>query len=232
MKKMAGKKIIFLIGPPNSGKGTQAGRLAEKIGFFRFITSKEGNTYIREHPNDSWTQHQKELYDAGRYYEPKWLIECVQRNRAEEILKEDVPGILFDGSPRTPYEAKELPLILESFVGKGNIFFVVLSIADDEIKKRSEERFVCSQEENHVVSTRFGNFKIGDRCRQCDGVLQKRELDLRIEDRIDEYKKKNIPAIEYARENYPKTFIEIDGSKKPDEVHYDIIKALKNKKVI
>jgi len=42
-------KIIFVIGPPGAGKGTQARLLVEKTGFYHFITSREGKEYIAKH---------------------------------------------------------------------------------------------------------------------------------------------------------------------------------------
>ncbi|MBU1179214.1 nucleoside monophosphate kinase [Patescibacteria group bacterium] len=217
-------KIIFVIGPPGAGKGTQAKLLVEKTGFYHFITSREGKNYISSHMDDPETARQKELYDKGILFEPEWLI-GVQKKRAEEILKENVSGIVFDGSPRTLYEAENLTKFLSDTVGKDNISAVVIEVSADEMKKRAGERLVCSKNENHVVSTRLdAEKKIGDPCKKCDGVLQKRDLDTEIEERIKQYQERTEPGIEYLKKNY--TVFTVNGERLVEDVQADILRVL------
>jgi len=222
---MNNKKIIFVIGPPGAGKGTQARLLVEKTGFYHFITSREGKDYIALHLDDPETAKQKELYDKGILFDPAWLL-GVQKSRVKEILKQGVTGIVFDGSPRTLYEAENLTEFLSGLVGRENITVVVIEASVDEMKKRAGERLVCSKNENHVVSTRLDpGIKIGDKCSKCDGVLQKRDLDKEIEERVRQYQERTVPGIEFLRKNY-KVF-EINGEQSVEDVHKDIWSLLK-----
>ncbi len=224
MEGKMNKKIIFLIGPPASGKGTQAKLLIEKTGFYHFITSKEGKDYIATHQDDPETKKQEVLYKKGELFNPEWLIR-VQKERVEEILKNDIKGVLFDGSPRTLYEAENLPKLLSSFVGKENIITVVINVSEEELERRTVERLVCSENENHVVSTRLNSdVKIGDKCLQCGGVLQKRDLDMVVEERIKEYNERTVPGINFLKENYK--VAEVNGEQSVGDVHKDIMEAL------
>ncbi len=117
------KKAIFVLGPPNSGKGTQAELLAKKLGFYHFITSKEGLNYISAHRDDPETLKQEKNYRSGLLYDPEWLVKRVLKERTTEILKNN-SGIIYDGSPRTLFESQKLFIFLSEAIGKEKILVV------------------------------------------------------------------------------------------------------------
>ena len=221
---MKDKKVIFVVARPAAGKGTQIEYLEEKTGFFRFITSKEGKEYIRTHRNDPKTLEQEKAYKEGSLFDPEWLLRQVQKERAEEILKGDYSGIIFDGSPRTLYEAKHLLEITDNLVSKKNIIVIEIDVSEKEVKKRTAERLVCDKEENHTVSTRFGDFKIGDNCTKCDGRLIKRDLDKKLDERLEQYQKRTVPGIEYLKNHY--NVVVINGEQSIEDVRKDINEKL------
>lgn len=226
MSKFLEKKAIFIIGPPGAGKGTQAKLLVEKTGFYHFVTSKEGRDYIASHRGDPETLRQETLYKQGVLFEPEWLIE-VQKKRTGEILKENWPGILYDGSPRTLFEAKNLPEFLSEVLGKDNIVGVVVEVSVGEMQKRAGERLVCSKNENHVVSTRLmSDAKEGQKCQKCDGVLKKRDLDAEINERVRQYQERTMPGINFLKQNY--NVVVVNGEQAVEDVHKDIMEKLKN----
>jgi len=218
------KKVVFVLGPPNSGKGTQAKRLAKELGFYHFITSKEGLKYIDTH-NDKETKRQKELYVKGILYEPEWLVEKVLKERAREVL-ENYPGIVFDGSPRTLFESEKLYEFLSELIGKENISVIEINVSEDELKKRSSERLVCDKDLNHVISTRFMDLKKGDDCPECSkGVLIKRDLDKVFDIRMEQFRKRTSPGLDFLKDKG--LVVTINGEQSPKEVHNDIVKGLK-----
>lgn len=217
---MKDKKVIFVTARPAAGKGTQIEFLVKKTGFFRFITSREGKEYIKNHRDDPKTLEQEELYKRGELFDPKWLIQQVQKERAEEILKSNYPGIIFDGSPRTLYEAKHLLEITDKLVSKKNIIVVDIDVSEEEVRKRTNERLVCDKEENHTVSTRFGDYKTGDECEDCGGHLIKRDLDKKLDERLEQYKERTVPGIEYLKKHY--NVIVINGEQSIEDVRKDI----------
>ncbi|MFH1979345.1 MAG: nucleoside monophosphate kinase [Patescibacteria group bacterium] len=223
---MLNKKVIFVIGPPGSGKDTQVNLLAEKTGFYKFITGNEGLDYIEKHGDDPLTAKQKVNYDAGLLYDPEWLLKKVQAERSKEILEGDTKGIVFSGSPRTLYEAENLSRILSGLVGKENIVAIEVAISEDELRRRSKERLVCRNDENHTFSTRFLDIKEGDKCQNCDGVLGKKGLDSEkeVEVRIQQYNDRTKPGVDFLRENYK--VISVDGEQSREKVHEDIMDEL------
>jgi adenylate kinase len=218
------KKVIFVIGSLTAGKGTQAKLLAEKTGFYHFITSKEGKKYIKTHRDDPETLKQEKIYNAGDLFDPGWLVYKVQKERTREILQKDYLGIIFDGSPRTLYEAENLLKIVADLVGKENVVILEIEVSEEEVVRRTGERLVCDKNENHVVSRRFGDFKIGDRCDKCDGALVKRNLDDVLDERLKEYRTRTVPGIEYLKKHY--NVITINGEQSIEDVHKDIMKSL------
>lgn len=216
-----GKKAIFVLGPPNSGKGTQAKLLAEKLGFYHFTTSKEGRHYIDTH-DDTETKRQAEIYKKGILWDPEWLIEKVMKERTVEIFK-DFDGIVFDGSPRTLFESEKLFEFLAGIIGKENIFVIEIAVPEEELRRRSGERLVCNKDLGHVVSRRFTpDKKEGDRCSKCDGVLEVRDLDKVFDTRMGEYRNRTSPGLDYLKKNHDKIFV-IDGMPSPEEIHKNIL---------
>jgi len=223
---MKEKKIIFLVGPPGAGKDTQVNLLAKKTGFYKFVTGDEGLKYIEANKKDPFTAQQKVNYDNGILFDPEWLLNKVQKERAKKILKSGSEGIVFSGSPRTLYEAKNLSKVLSEIVGPENIFTIVIEISENELKKRAKERLVCKSDENHTFSKRFSDLKEGDVCSKCGGILGKKGLDSEkeVEVRIQQYDNRTKPGIEYLKKDY-KVFT-IDGEQSIEKVHKDIIKNL------
>src|SRR3989344_3480152 len=135
------KVAIFLFGRPASGKGTQAKILADKIGLYHFTTSREGKEYMSTH-DDEQTKRQIDLYKAGKLFEPEWTSRVVLE-KTQEILK-TAKGIIYDGTPRTLYEAKAVFPEVVNLLGKENIYVLLIDISEDEFKRRAEKRLICN----------------------------------------------------------------------------------------
>src|SRR3989338_8248277 len=85
------KWVVILIGPPGSGKGTQAEMLAEKFGLFHLESSKV-------------IAHEREAWKSGQLTNPElvraWMLEEIRS------LYRKGMGIVLSGSPRTMFEAE------------------------------------------------------------------------------------------------------------------------------
>lgn len=216
------KKAIFVLGPPGSGKGTQAKLLAEKFGFFHFITSVVGKEYIATH-DDPETQKQLENYKTGLLYDPPWVIKVI-KEKTEEVFK-NYNGIVYDGSPRTLLEAEFLPQFLSDLIGKKNIKIIEIAVSDEETKKRLAKRLICGKNSGHVFIS-SEKLKAGNSCPEGDGILSERDLDNPdlFAERISEYRNRTVPCLEFLKKNHP--VITINGEQSIEDVFKDIVKNL------
>ena len=127
--------IIVLLGPPGSGKGTQAELICKKFGFFHFST---GNILRNEVKKKTKIGKEIELIiNAGKLISDKIIIKIVD-NKISKQLKL-YKGFLFDGFPRNLSQAKAFDILL----GKSNqsiTSVIQLSVHEEEISKRIQKR--------------------------------------------------------------------------------------------
>ena len=119
---------VILLGPPNSGKGTQAKILAERLGVPHVSTGD----MLRE-ACDAGTELGERVRDilaAGELVDDDTMADLV----AVRLSREDArDGFLLDGYPRTERQAEDLERIL----GETPIHRVVLiDVPEDELIER------------------------------------------------------------------------------------------------
>ncbi len=94
---------IFFIGPQGSGKGTQAKRLAQRLGFFYW---EMGGIFREVSKEDTPIgRRAKEMHDQGILFPDDFLIE-ISKMRLAAIPAGQ--GIIFDGVPRRLGQAEFL----------------------------------------------------------------------------------------------------------------------------
>jgi adenylate kinase len=121
---------LLIIGPPGSGKGTQAHRISKQLGIVEISTGDMFRTHLADRTSLG-TEAQKYL-DAGDLV-PDHLTTAMVRERLQEPDAKD--GFLLDGYPRTLSQLEDLDGILEE---TGSTLEAVLEITadDDEIVRR------------------------------------------------------------------------------------------------
>jgi len=126
---------IVLFGPPGSGKGTQAGKLAEKYQFKHVST---GDLLRSEVGNATPLGLEAKKYmDAGDLVPDTVVIGMI--GNLLDAQASEVKGFIFDGFPRTVAQAEALDALL---VDKGHAIHKVLSlhVAEEELVRRLVER--------------------------------------------------------------------------------------------
>ncbi|MFJ5699290.1 adenylate kinase [Arthrobacter sp. NPDC093139] len=121
---------LLIIGPPGSGKGTQAHRLSEQLGIVEISTGDMFRTHLAAH-TPLGIQAEKYL-DSGDLV-PDHVTTAMVRER---LSRQDVTkGFLLDGYPRTVAQMNDLDAILK---GTGNALEAVLevTVGDEEIVRR------------------------------------------------------------------------------------------------
>ncbi len=226
------KKIIILLGPPGSGKGTQGQLLSEKYGFYFFETSvlleqilnsdteflgtPEGKFYIKD---------EKELRTSGKLNSPPFVMKLISDKISK--LNESSESILFSGSPRTMFEAEKLLEILDNLYGKDRIVLFVLEMDPQDSIFRNSNRKICELMRHSILYN--DQTKDLKHCPIDGSLLIKRQGvgddPETIKVRIQEYKTRTEPIINYFQEQGIQTF-KIDASKVPSQVFGDIISCL------
>ncbi len=181
---------LVLLGPPGSGKGTQAVRLAELLHVPRISTGD----ILRRNVADGTElgKKAKAHMEAGRLVPDDLVIAMTEQRLKEPDAKN---GFILDGFPRTIPQAEALAKLtpLDAVV---NLF-----LEPEELVKRSAGRRVCPKCESvyHVVSNPPRKAGV---CDKCGSALVTRPDDREevVRTRIETYERQTAPLIQYYKE--------------------------------
>ncbi|MBD3282040.1 MAG: AAA family ATPase [Candidatus Portnoybacteria bacterium] len=223
------KPSVFVIyGPPGSGKGTQANKIAEKFGFEHFNTGEviEDTINDPEKLKDPIVRKQKENFETGDLCDPAWVSELVSKEI--ERMHEEGKGIVFSASPRTLYEAKKIMPLLEDLYGKENIYIFEIVVRPETSIYRNSHRRVCKDCDYSLVYTPE-NEKLKE-CPKCGGKLVTRVLDKPeiIKVRINKYIERTKPVYDFLKQRGFDIY-KIDGEPSPEEVEKSIFNKINDK---
>ena len=130
---MATGDLVFM-GPPGSGKGTQAKMLVERNRWVHLSTGELFREHIKK--ETELGKKVKPILDRGSYVSDDVTVEMV-RQRLREIPKGTC--IVFDGFPRTVDQAEALDALLREFDRKvGGV--ILIDVGRDELFDRLTKR--------------------------------------------------------------------------------------------
>jgi adenylate kinase len=126
---------LILFGPPGSGKGTQASKIAEK---YQLLHLSTGDMLRAELKGETELGLEAKKYIDGGNLVPDEVIIGMINKKIDATLSE-VQGYLFDGFPRTLAQAEALDQLLAD---KGTRIAQVLAleVSEEEITRRILER--------------------------------------------------------------------------------------------
>jgi len=205
---------IVMLGPPGSGKGTQAAKLSSHFAIPHIAT---GDMLRRAVAARTELGRKAEEYMRRGDLVPDDLVIAMTLERlGEEDCRN---GFILDGFPRTVPQAKALE-------EKVNLDAVVnIAVDRDEIVKRFAGRRVCTDCEAvyHIVSNPP---KVDGVCDVCGGKLVQREDDREevVRERFRTYEEKTKPLVEYYRER--SLLVTVDGAGGIEETFSLILNAL------
>lgn len=205
-------RLVFL-GPPGSGKGTQAKRLAKEFDLAHIATGDILRRAIKE--GTELGSKARRFMDGGELVPDEIILGLIK----EELTRGSEDFIL-DGFPRTLDQARGLDRILGE-LGLGLDCVIGLEVSDEAIVERLVSRRLCKNcgfEFN--LKTRPPQ-KEGV-CDRCGGELYQRSDDTAevIRNRLSVYREKTKPIEDYYRQKG--ILAELDGGGSFDEV-YDSI---------
>ncbi|MGD1992387.1 MAG: adenylate kinase [Anaerolineae bacterium] len=208
-------RFIVLLGPPASGKGTQAARLHETFG----LPHVASGDLFRENLKDETElgRKAKEYMDRGALVPDDVTIAMVM----ERLSRPDcAAGAILDGFPRTIAQAEALD---EALSAQGHKVCVVpyIAVPDEVLVERVAGRRLCRVcgKSYHV---RFNPPEEPGICDEDGGELYQRDDDKpeTVRKRLEVYWQQTSPLIDYYRNRG--VLVEVDGDQSIDTVTADL----------
>ena len=196
---------VVMLGPPASGKGTQAVRLARARGIPKISTGD----ILREaaHSGSELGLRAKALMDRGELLGDAEMIGIVK----ERLAKPDAAnGYILDGFPRTVPQAEALDRMLAA----EPLVIIDLAVPDADLLQRMQTRRVCI---GCAGIAEPGLSK--EECERCGGrmIIRADDSDEHVrQHRLEVYARESKPLLDYYRGR--PTFRSINGAQAPDQV--------------
>ena len=210
--------LIFL-GPPGSGKGTQAARVSKALGLVHLST---GDMLREAVKNGTALGLEAETYmKKGELVPDALIIGLIEERVGDGSLRS---GFILDGFPRTVPQAESL----KGMLARNSLRVdraVLLSVADEEVVRRLSGRFycpTCNAGYNYPAQMP----KKQGVCDQDSSPLARRPDDEEsvVRNRLDVYKRQTQPIEDfYRREGL---LAEVDAGATPDRVFASLVKLV------
>src|SRR6202158_562040 len=200
--------IIVLLVPPGAGKGTQADKLAKRLGIPKIATGDVLRAAVRDGTKRG--KEAKAYMDRGDLVPDAVILGILQDVMTSPATKK---GAILDGAVRTVPQAEGLGVTLAE-IGKNVDKVLLFDVDDDELVKRLSTRTVCEG-----CQTPYMGRQQGTECEKCGGrrVRRKDDEPEAIRNRLDVYRTQTAQVIDWYGDNNMKV-LRIDADASVDEV--------------
>jgi len=185
--------IIILLGPPGSGKGTQAKRIQKTHGLVQLST---GDMLRGETDSDTeFGRRVKAVMDSGQLVPDEIMIEMIDRRITQPDCRK---GFILDGFPRTVPQAEALDAMLARR-GLKLDQVILLDVDEAALVDRLSGRFTCEQC-GASYHDRYNRPKRDGVCNGCGSTQFTRRADDRpeaVRARFDVYRGQTAPILPY-----------------------------------
>ncbi|MGM0439973.1 MAG: adenylate kinase [Chlamydiota bacterium] len=213
------RRTVILLGPPLSGKGTQAARLSEEFD----LTHISSGDLFRQHIKDQTPLgiEAQRYIDQGKLVPDDLVIDMVFE-KIEESSKSN--GTLLDGFPRTIEQAEAFQQRLDK---NANLTVILLKADDEAIIERGSSRLTCTNTScGRTYSSKTMPPKVDMICDECGSPVEVRHDDRPevIRQRLEVYHEQTNPLVDYYSERG--VLYTVDATQAPDEVYQKVLEAL------
>lgn len=204
--------IVVLLGPPGSGKGTQAKRLVDEFQLVHYSTGDILREEVRR--GSPVGQRAKAIMESGELVPDDVLGEIV-RGRLADLSNGQ--GCILDGYPRTVAQAR----FLEQIRDGRPLIVINITVDDEQVVKRLSGRRFCPNCGN-IYNIYFSPPKRAEHCDRCGAELQRRKDDHEdvIRERLRVYDEQTRPVVGFYQD-WP-TYFEVDGHQEPAVVFDEV----------
>lgn len=206
---------IVMLGPPGAGKGTQAVKLAEKLGVPHISTGDILRHHVAKKTKLGQAAHK--YMAAGKLVPDDLVIEMTMKRVKEPDAKK---GFILDGFPRNLAQAQALDKATKIDA------VINLFLDPEDLVKRSTGRWVCPNCDAvyHILTIPP---KTKGTCDKCGSRLVQREDDteLVVRARIRTYDDLTEPLVAHYRAKG--ILRDVYASGHIEEVHHRILEALR-----
>jgi len=216
---------IILLGPPGSGKGTQAKFLSKRYGIPHIAM---GDILREEVAKKTPLGEKVNVYMSKGELVPDEIVIEVLKKRLQEA--DCTNGFILDGFPRTLNQAKALDNMLSELNLKIDAV-IYIEVPDEEIMKRLSLRRTCKVC-GRIYNLHYNPPKQDGKCDVCGGELIIRNDDKPevIKNRLKVYNEQTKPLVNYYETH--KLLIRINGVNTIDKVFQQIVEKLSLKKKV
>lgn len=187
--------IVTVFGPPGAGKGTQAKFISEKLDIVHLSTGDVLRGQLKNRSKLSLKL--QKVIDDGQLVSDKILNQIVLKRISQ---KDCIKGFVFDGYPRTIFQAH----FIEEYFYKNNLsfnYFIEFYLENETIISRITSRFLTenrTDDSEKIISTR-----------------------------IEEYNKETRPVLEYYKKQYSSIYHTVNGDQEIDKINSILLKILR-----
>lgn len=202
-------KIIF-IGPPGSGKGTQAKRLANHFAIPHISTGDMLREAVAE--GTELGREAAPIMSSGGLVSDDLMIGIINDRLAKPDAQQ---GFILDGFPRTLVQAEKLDGLVGN--GKDSLRVLQLLVPDDAIVRRITLRRTCAQcgAIYHLENNPPATASVCDRC-GAEVIARADDTEEAVRKRLEAFHRQTLPVATYYRSK--SVLREVDGIGPVDEV--------------
>lgn len=203
---------IALLGPPGCGKGTQAKRLEDRLGYLQLSTGEMLRAEVES--GSELGIAAKDIIESGKLVPDDMIVDMISKRIDEPDCQK---GFILDGFPRTVPQAEALAnLLKEKDIPLGSV--VEFSVDEDAMVKRIVGRFACTfcGQGYHDDFQKPIVDGVCDKCNGTDFMRRADDNEDTVRSRLKEYHRQTAPIIGFY-ENLG-LLVSIDGMAEIDEI--------------